>query len=466
MCRIAPLIFFAALIAWSLLPGAALAQRLPVSEAVIMGRFAQGPVDVPVKVSATDTSRPFQSLNAMDWPAETQLRWFFENGGASATVIRVDPYKPLAAALRGQSSAPGLQGAGLLQLLPDAGILVMPELSGLPAAELLSVLETLRPLANARHFFLLLDPPASATTVTAITSWAATLPQNLDFVQLTFPRLLVDRQRLNASATPGTVPIGGSGACAAITIRQDAATGPWDPPSSQILVTSGVEVTLNNAQSDSLNLAHICPIRFFTGNGYRLFGTRSRDTIDTEKRYITINRLVRWTAHSLQRALAPTAAVTANNNTLWSSLRNQATSHLLGLFNNGALTGTTANEAFFVRCDATTSSSNDIANQRVNLLYGIATIQPAEFQITQLTFTTGGALRPDPDFTLIALRPSPALLDLYYPTKPGFSYNLETSLVPGAATWPVLSTTPGDGAWKRYPVSLTSGSRFYRVRAQ
>ena len=206
------------------------AHRLPVSQVVIMGQFSQGPVEVPVAVSASSPGTPFDSGNPAAWPAEAQMRLYFANGGTSAEIIRLDPLVSLATSLRGRFATATatftFSGSGLLTLLTDCGFLVIPQLSDLPAADFNAVMENLRPLAASRHFLLILDPPSSATSVSAITSWAAALPQDLDFVQLTFPRLLVERSLLLPGSPDGPqIPLGGSGAVAAVTTRMDQQQG-------------------------------------------------------------------------------------------------------------------------------------------------------------------------------------------------------------------------------------------------
>jgi len=57
----------------------------------------------------------------------------------------------------------------------------------------------------------------------------------------------------------------------------------------------------------------------------------------------------------------------------------------------GALLGSTPDEAFFVRCDATTMTVEDLANGRLICEVGVAPVRPAEFvifRIGQWTATT------------------------------------------------------------------------------
>ncbi len=92
------------------------------------------------------------------------------------------------------------------------------------------------------------------------------------------------------------------------------------------------------------------------------------------------------TAH-LRAALTFTTSQ-PNAEPLWASIRSTATNYLMGLFLDGTLQGAKPEQAFFVRCDRTTTTQNDIDNNRVNLLVGFASIKPAEFTDIRLTLLT------------------------------------------------------------------------------
>jgi phage tail sheath protein FI len=51
---------------------------------------------------------------------------------------------------------------------------------------------------------------------------------------------------------------------------------------------------------------------------------------------------------------------------------------------SGALTGTTENQAFFVRCDRTVMTEDDILNGRLVCEIGVAPVRPAEFIILRI----------------------------------------------------------------------------------
>jgi uncharacterized protein len=77
-----------------------------------------------------------------------------------------------------------------------------------------------------------------------------------------------------------------------------------------------------------------------------------------------------------------------NADPLWSAIRLAATNYMMSLFAQGKLMGNTPSQAFFVKCDQTTTTQLDIANSIANLLVGFAPIKPAEFTMIQLALHT------------------------------------------------------------------------------
>jgi uncharacterized protein len=61
------------------------------------------------------------------------------------------------------------------------------------------------------------------------------------------------------------------------------------------------------------------------------------------------------------------------------------------LFTQGAFQGTTAQQAYFVTCDGTTTTQADIDNGIVNIVVGFAPLTPAEFIVIQIAQAAGPA---------------------------------------------------------------------------
>jgi phage tail sheath protein FI len=66
---------------------------------------------------------------------------------------------------------------------------------------------------------------------------------------------------------------------------------------------------------------------------------------------------------------------------LWALVRQSISAFLTTVWQTGALAGTTPDQAFFVQCDRTTMSQDDLDNGRLICIIGLAPVFPAEFVI-------------------------------------------------------------------------------------
>jgi phage tail sheath protein FI len=62
-----------------------------------------------------------------------------------------------------------------------------------------------------------------------------------------------------------------------------------------------------------------------------------------------------------------------------------------GLFQQGAFQGATPQDAFFVKCDAETTTQNDRDLGIVNIWVGFAPLKPAEFVVLYIQQIAGAA---------------------------------------------------------------------------
>ena len=73
-----------------------------------------------------------------------------------------------------------------------------------------------------------------------------------------------------------------------------------------------------------------------------------------------------------------------NNEALWLQIRRSTEEFLLDLFRRGAFAGLTPKDTYFVKCDRSTMTQNDIDNGRLNIVIGVALVKPAEFVILRI----------------------------------------------------------------------------------
>ena len=73
-----------------------------------------------------------------------------------------------------------------------------------------------------------------------------------------------------------------------------------------------------------------------------------------------------------------------NGERLWANVRQTISDFLFNEWRNGALLGASPEQAYFVRCDRSTMTQNDIDNGRLVCMVGVAPVKPAEFVIFRI----------------------------------------------------------------------------------
>lgn len=174
-----------------------------------------------------------------------------------------------------------------------------------------------------------------------------------------------------------------SGFVAGIYARTDTERGVFKAPANEIVRGAiNFEILLNKAQQDILNPEGINCFRFFEGRGFRLWGARTISS-DPEWKYISVRRYFAYLEHSIDRG-TQWAVFENNGDPLWANVRRTVEDFLFNEWKNGALLGVKPEDAFFVRCDRTTMTQNDLDNGRLICLVGVAVVKPAEFVIFRI----------------------------------------------------------------------------------
>lgn len=237
-----------------------------------------------------------------------------------------------------------------------------------------------------RRAFLIVDAPPELAGP-AIPTWAGavgltgTAARN---AALYYPRLeQVDPADGVARA------LAASGAVAGVYARTDATRGVWRAPAgdhAEVLDVAGPAVAMTDTVTAELNRQGVNVIRSFPGRGTLVWGSRTlvgADNAADGYRYVPVRRLALHIEQSLHRGTQWTV-FEPNAEPLWARLRLQVGAFLESLFRQGAFQGVTAREAYFVTCDAETTTGADIAAGVVNVAVGFAPLKPAEFTVLQL----------------------------------------------------------------------------------
>ena len=174
-----------------------------------------------------------------------------------------------------------------------------------------------------------------------------------------------------------------SGFVAGIYARNDINRAVWKAPANEVInLALDFEQRLNKAQQDVLNPEGVNCLRFFEGRGFRVWGARTISS-DPEWKYVNLRRYFAYLEHSIDRG-TQWAVFEPNGERLWANIRETVSDFLYSEWVSGALLGASPKEAFFVRCDRSTMTQNDLDNGRLICLIGVAAIKPAEFVIFRI----------------------------------------------------------------------------------
>jgi phage tail sheath protein FI len=278
-------------------------------------------------------------------------------------------------------------------------LMVLPGLTDPTAlAEALSYCE-------AKRAFFIMDPPANAVADSLAVSlpgapagaatmesiWdGGTLPVSANGA-IYFPYLQTTDL---VTGAPATSPP--SGFVAGIFAKEDNNRGVWKSPAgleTTILGTTGVVLwgRMTDPQQGVLNPLGVNCLRTFPGIGSVVFGARtlvSENPAYEQWRYVAVRRMALFLEQSLYGSLG-WAIFEPNDIPLWNALTQEVQAFMLGLHRQGAFQGATADQAFHVQCDSTTTSQADIDNGIVNILVAFAPLKPAEFVVIQIAQLAG-----------------------------------------------------------------------------
>ena len=181
-----------------------------------------------------------------------------------------------------------------------------------------------------------------------------------------------------------------AGFIAGIYVRTDVERGVHKSPANEVVIGAlRFDQDINKFQQELLNPNGINCLRSFPGRGHRVWGGRTLAS-DPEWKYVNVRRYFLYLERSVERS-TQWAVFEPNGEGLWSNIRSTIEDFLFNEWKNGRLLGNTPKEAYFVRCDRSTMTQNDIDNGRMVCLIGVAALAPAEFVIFRIGQKTADA---------------------------------------------------------------------------
>jgi len=181
-----------------------------------------------------------------------------------------------------------------------------------------------------------------------------------------------------------------SGFIAGVYARTDINRGVWKAPANEVVnLAVGFERAITSRVQEVLNPRGINCLRSLENRGNRVWGARTMSS-DPEWKYVDLRRYFTYVERSIDIG-TQWAVFEPNGERLWGNVRRTVSDFLLNEFQSGALLGDKPEKAYFVKCDRTTMTQNDIDNGRLVCLIGIAALKPAEFVVFRIGQWTADA---------------------------------------------------------------------------
>jgi phage tail sheath protein FI len=304
-------------------------------------------------------------------------------GGDGGPAAAGDPPVP-ASAYQGSLSLK--TGINALEDVDVFNILCLPEVSNFPAADMRAVYAQAEAYVEDRRAMLIVDIADGVDTLDEMQTWmndnAGLRHRN---AAVYFPRGRVP-DPLNQNRPRS---IGASGMIAGLWARTDTERGVWKAPAGADARLRNVEslaYTLTDAENGVLNPLGVNCLRNFPVYSNIVWGARTlegADVIASDWKYVPVRRLTLFIEESLFRG-TQWVVFEPNDEPLWSQIRISVGGFMQDLFRQGAFQGSTPRDAYFVRCDASTTTQSDIDAGRVNIEVGFAPLKPAEFVIVRI----------------------------------------------------------------------------------
>ncbi len=186
-----------------------------------------------------------------------------------------------------------------------------------------------------------------------------------------------------------TITVPPAGFIAGVYANTDVFRGVHKAPANEI-VTGALRFSqdINRFQQELLNPNGINCLRSFAGRGHRVWGGRTLSS-DPEWMYVNVRRYFLYLERSIEKS-TQWVVFEPNGERLWANVRSTVADFLYNEWFNGRLLGS-AKTAYFVRCDRSTMTQNDLDNGRLVCEIGVAALKPAEFVIFRIGQKTADA---------------------------------------------------------------------------
>jgi phage tail sheath protein FI len=314
-------------------------------------------------------------------PAPDNGDWDVLAGGTNDDALGVDDF--VGDPVPGQRDAPQGLAALNLDAFRDVALVHAPY----PAGDIQALYAAIvAHCENNRFRFAALDCDPGQSDSGSVNP-RETLLLDTSYAAFYYPWVYVSDPQTGARTR---VPPGGY--ALGVYARTDSQRGVFKAPANEI--ARGVidlEFEIDDNRQGVLNPRGVNAIRKFPSRGIRIWGARTL-TSNALWKYVSVRRLFIFLERSIYEG-TQWVVFEPNDDRLWARVKDTIRLFLRSQWREGALFGRTEDEAFFITCDRTTMSQDDILNGRLICEIGIAPVRPAEFVIFRIFQQTAEAQR-------------------------------------------------------------------------
>jgi phage tail sheath protein FI len=291
------------------------------------------------------------------------------DGGTQAQSAAMATQEPSLSDYQGIDIAGERTGLAALKQLDDVSIVCVPDendIRGLTEA-------VVTHCENMADRFAVLQAPRNPGRISEMET-----PVDSQYAAYYYPWIEVKHPTTNVDQL---VPPGGH--VAGMYARNDAETGVHGSPANMVVRGAlDLQHNITKGEQDVLNPKGVNCIRSFQGRGIRVWGARTCSS-DPEWKYINVRRLFLYIEQSIDEG-TQWAVFEPNDRDTWARVRQSVSNFLETTWRDGALMGTSPDEAFYVECGEETMTQDDIDNGRLICEIGVAPVKPAEFVIFRI----------------------------------------------------------------------------------
>lgn len=358
------------------------ATTIPIAQSdanYFVGVASKGVLNTPTNITSWNQYQQTFGSNTLTL-FDLSVYEFFISGGTALYIVNV------------ASATPAALLAGLNTISStDFNLLVMPDLADMSQSDAITVLSSALPIVADSKAIMVVDYPSSIITQAGIIAFAQQVKNSastdIDHAAIFFPAITV----LNPISSQ-QVLIGNGSTLAGMMVDNDIAVGVWQAPAGVVygLLTNAVSLPVDPSETDAVTLKAdgINPIRDILGFGITSWGDTTL-FLNTGAADGSNMLSVRRTMLAVEQAItagSQWAVFEPNDAETWSLMISNISNYLTTLWQEGALYGATASQAFTVECGlGTTMTADDILNGFLITQVNLALVRPSEF--VTLSFT-------------------------------------------------------------------------------